>query len=83
MRDWLDRVSGKVTSGLPAVWPLMAVVALLAALGCTPAAETLLSPLDRLYWHLVATGVNHGTRDKVAVIVVDRKTIAELGGGVS
>ncbi|WP_232465418.1 hypothetical protein [Burkholderia ubonensis] len=40
-------------------------------------------PLDRLYWHLVATGVNHGTRDKVAVIVVDRKTIAELGGGVS
>ncbi|WP_010090094.1 ATP-binding protein [Burkholderia ubonensis] len=83
MRDWLDRVSGKVTSGLPAVWPLLALVALLAALGCTPAAETLLSPLDRLYWHLVATGVNHGTRDKVAVIVVDGKTIAELGGGVS
>jgi signal transduction histidine kinase len=75
MRDWLDRMSGKVASSL-----LMAVVALLAALSCTPAAETLLSPLDRLYWNLVTTHVDHGERDKVAVIAIDRKTMAALGG---
>ncbi|WP_175689611.1 ATP-binding protein [Burkholderia anthina] len=78
MRDWLDRLSGKAAASL-----LMAAVALLAALSCTPTAETLLSPLDRLYWHLVTTRIDHGARDKVAVIVVDPKTIAELGDGAS
>lgn len=83
MLDWLIRVSRTARSVRPIVWALLAGVALLAALSCTPTAETLLSPLDRLYWHLVATGVDYGARDKVAVIVIDKKTIAELGGGVS
>ncbi|WP_176051818.1 ATP-binding protein [Burkholderia sp. BCC1644] len=79
MPDWLIRVRKIATSA----WPLTAGVALLAALSCTPTAETLLSPLDRLYWNLVATGVDHGDRDDVVVIAIDRKTIAELGGGES
>ncbi|RXV73690.1 CHASE2 domain-containing protein [Burkholderia stabilis] len=79
MPDWLIRVWKIATSA----WPLTAGVALLAALSCTPTAETLLSPLDRLYWNLVATGVDHGKRDDVVVIAIDRKTIDELGGGES
>ncbi|WP_231716669.1 CHASE2 and HATPase_c domain-containing protein [Burkholderia ubonensis] len=71
------------TSVGPAAWPLTAGVALLAVLSCTPSAETLLSPLDRLYWNLVATGVDYGERDDVVVISIDKKTIAELGGGAS
>ncbi|WP_107312204.1 ATP-binding protein [Burkholderia metallica] len=80
MRDWLDRLSGKAASSLLGG---AVAVALLAALGCTPTAETLLSPFDRLYWHLVTSHIDHGMRDKVAVIVIDRKTIDELGDGAS
>ncbi|MXN73469.1 CHASE2 domain-containing protein [Burkholderia sp. 4701] len=83
MPDWLNRVWKRATSVQPAVWPLTAGVALLAALSCTPAAETLLSPLDRLYWNLVTAGVDYGERDDVVVISIDKKTIAELGGGAS
>ncbi|AOK52630.1 ATP-binding protein [Burkholderia stagnalis] len=83
MPDWLNRVWKIAISVRPAVWPLTAGVALLAALSCTPAAETLLSPLDRLYWNLVATCVDYGERDDVVVISIDKKTIAELGGGAS
>ncbi|MEF9444060.1 hypothetical protein OWS73_19590 [Burkholderia sp. 1B3(2022)] len=79
MPDWLNRVWRIATSVRPAVWPLSAGVALLAVLSCTPAAETLLSPLDRLYWNLVTTGVDYGARDDVVVISIDKKTVAELG----
>ena len=74
MPDWLNRVWRIATSVRPAVWPLSAGVALLAVLSCTPAAETLLSPLDRLYWNLVTTGVDYGARDDVVVISIDKKT---------
>ncbi|MBP0714219.1 ATP-binding protein [Burkholderia sola] len=83
MPDWLNRVWKIATSARPAVWPLSAGVALLAVLSCTPAAETLLSPLDRLYWNLVTTGIDYGARDDVVVVSIDRKTVAELGGDAS
>ncbi|WP_175675303.1 ATP-binding protein [Burkholderia ambifaria] len=83
MSDWPNRVWRGVTSVRPTAWLFTAGVALLAALSCTPAAETLLSPIDRLYWNLVATRVDHGARDDVVVVSIDKKTIAELGGGAS
>ncbi|OXJ19924.1 histidine kinase [Burkholderia sp. AU6039] len=83
MPDWLNRVLKIATSVRPAVWPLTAGAVLLAVLSCTPTAEALLSPLDRLYWNLVVTGVDHGDRDEVVVISIDKKTIAELGSGES
>ncbi|EDT39099.1 integral membrane sensor signal transduction histidine kinase [Burkholderia ambifaria MEX-5] len=83
MPEWLNRVRKTAAAIQPGVWPLTAGVALLAALSCTPAAETLLSPLDRLYWNLVASHLDYGDRSEVAVISIDKKTIAELGGGAS
>ncbi|WP_176039857.1 ATP-binding protein [Burkholderia stabilis] len=79
MLDWLRRVAARAASANLSTWLLLAGVAILATLGCTPAVEELLSPLDRLYWQLVSSGLDHGKRDKVAVIMVDKKTIAELG----
>ncbi|MGC3024490.1 ATP-binding protein [Burkholderia sp. DN3021] len=83
MLDWLRRIPTLAASIRPSTWLLLAGVAMLAALSCTPAVETLLSPLDRLYWDLVSSGFDHGARDKVAVIMVDKKTIGEMGDGGS
>ncbi len=83
MLDWLRRVPMHAASARPSTWLLLAGVAALATLSCTPAVETLLSPLDRLYWNLVSSDLDHGARDKVAVIMVDKKTVAELGDGGS
>ncbi|WP_414448993.1 ATP-binding protein [Burkholderia sp. 22PA0099] len=61
------------------IWLQLAGTALLAVLGCAPAVEELMAPLDRRYWHLAFSGSDHGPRDKVAVIMIDKKTFAELG----
>lgn len=83
MLDWLRRVRERTASATLSTWLLLAGVVVLAALGCAPAVEELLSPVDRLYWHVVSFGLDHGERDKVAVIMVDKKTIAELGDSAS
>ncbi|AIO28417.1 ATP-binding protein [Burkholderia cepacia] len=83
MLDRLRQVPGIAASARPSTWLLLTGVAALAALSCTAAVETLLSPVDRLYWHAVSSGIDRGPRDKVAVIMVDKKTLAELGGSGS
>ncbi|MBB1634727.1 MULTISPECIES: ATP-binding protein [Cupriavidus] len=83
MTEWLKRWFGRAQATPLAGWLLAAVVVVLAAISCTPAAEALFSPLDRLYWHLVATHVDRGEHRQVAVIAIDRKTVSELGAGTS
>ncbi|WDD92727.1 CHASE2 and HATPase_c domain-containing protein [Burkholderia sp. FERM BP-3421] len=80
---WFDRIARRVSGGRPSGWLLALVLLALTALGYTPSVETLFAPLDRVHWDLVSRHDNAAHRGKVAVVVVDARTIAALGASAS
>jgi signal transduction histidine kinase len=80
---WGERIVRFVSGIRPSGWLLVVVLFALTALGHTPAVETLFAPLDRLHWDRVSRHEADARRDKVAVIVVDARTIAALGPSAS
>lgn len=83
MREWFDRSVGRVSGAYPSGWPVAAALLALAALGYTPAGESLFAPLDLLHWQFVARRDVGSDRGKVVTVVVDARTIAALGPSVA
>lgn len=80
---WIDRIARRVSGGRPSGWLLALVLLALTALGYSPSVEMLFAPLDRVHWDLVSRHDNAARRGKVAVVVVDARTIAALGASAS
>ncbi len=74
-----DRVIASHLSNVLLVTGMLVLV----VFSCTPVAEALFAPLDRLHWEWVVSQKDKDERDKVAVIDIDQRTITELGSAVS
>ncbi|GAB1847318.1 CHASE2 domain-containing protein [Achromobacter xylosoxidans] len=60
-------------------WLLAAATLALTLLTYLPGAEAVFSPVDRIFRQFVAANASQGEPDHVSVIVIDKKTVDELG----
>ena len=79
LKNMFIRLSGLGRTADTSVWMMAGVTFALIVFTCLPVAQSLFSPLDRSYRQFVAKHDVYGSIDQVSVIMIDNKSVQQLG----